>query len=106
MASIFAWTQGLAHRGKLDDNPELIHFAEMLEKACIETIEAGEMTKDLALIVDTIPAQGESYDFTLQLLLTPPGPTRRGDYLSYWEGAEHFQKGRFFFGFCMIRSNL
>ncbi len=51
IASIFAWTRGLAHRGKLDGNAELIHFAETLEKVCIATVEGGEMTKDLAMLV-------------------------------------------------------
>ena len=50
-ASIFAWTRGLAHRGKLDGNRELIRFAETLEKVTVETIESGAMTKDLALLV-------------------------------------------------------
>jgi len=48
VASIFAWTRGLMHRGRLDGNQELIKWAELLEKACIDTIEAGLMTKDLA----------------------------------------------------------
>ena len=51
IASIFAWTQGLMHRGKLDNNQELINFCEKLEQVCIETIEGGEMTKDLAILV-------------------------------------------------------
>ncbi len=51
IASIFAWTQGLKHRAKLDDNAELDHFADTLEKVCVETVEAGSMTKDLALLV-------------------------------------------------------
>jgi len=51
IASIFAWTRGLAHRAKLDDNGDLRAFAETLEKTCIETVEAGFMTKDLALLV-------------------------------------------------------
>ncbi|MPR34889.1 NADP-dependent isocitrate dehydrogenase [Salmonirosea aquatica] len=51
IASIFAWTRGLAFRGKLDDNQELINFADTLEKVCIDTVESGKMTKDLALIV-------------------------------------------------------
>jgi isocitrate dehydrogenase len=51
MASIFAWTRGLAHRAKLDNNAELAKFASTLEKVCIETVEAGFMTKDLALLV-------------------------------------------------------
>ncbi len=51
IASIFAWTRGLAHRGKLDDNQDLIKFARTLEKVCVETVESGHMTKDLALLV-------------------------------------------------------
>ncbi len=51
IASIYAWTRGLAFRGKLDGNQELIDFAEALEKVCVETVEEGKMTKDLALIV-------------------------------------------------------
>ena len=52
IASIFAWTRGLAHRGKLDDNDELIKFSETLEQVCIETVESGSMTKDLAILID------------------------------------------------------
>ena len=51
IASIFAWTRGLAFRGKLDDNQELISFCETLEQVCIDTVEGGEMTKDLALLI-------------------------------------------------------
>jgi isocitrate dehydrogenase len=51
IASIFAWTRGLAHRAKLDGNTDLAHFAETLEKVCVDTVEAGSMTKDLALLV-------------------------------------------------------
>ncbi|NKE57265.1 NADP-dependent isocitrate dehydrogenase [Lentzea sp. PSKA42] len=51
IASIFAWTRGLMHRGKLDNTPEVIRFAEALEQVVIETVEAGQMTKDLALLV-------------------------------------------------------
>jgi len=51
IASIFAWTRGLAHRAKLDNNTELKHFADTLEKVCVDTVEAGFMTKDLALLV-------------------------------------------------------
>ncbi|MGI9198189.1 MAG: NADP-dependent isocitrate dehydrogenase [Candidatus Nanopelagicaceae bacterium] len=51
IASIFAWTRGLAHRAKLDNNPKLAEFAEKLEKVCIETVESGKMTKDLALLI-------------------------------------------------------
>ena len=51
IASIFAWTQGLAHRAKLDNNAELARYATTLEKVCVDTVEAGFMTKDLALLV-------------------------------------------------------
>jgi isocitrate dehydrogenase len=51
-ASIFAWTRGLAHRGKLDSNEGLIEFASSLEKVCVETVESGSMTKDLAILID------------------------------------------------------
>ena len=51
IASIFAWTRGLAHRGKLDNNQELIKFAQTLEVVCIECVENGSMTKDLAILV-------------------------------------------------------
>ncbi|MFD4141613.1 MULTISPECIES: NADP-dependent isocitrate dehydrogenase [unclassified Streptomyces] len=51
IASIFAWTRGLAHRGKLDGTPEVTRFAETLEQVCVETVEAGRMTKDLAVLI-------------------------------------------------------
>jgi isocitrate dehydrogenase len=51
IASIFAWTRGLAHRGKLDGTPEVTRFAEVLEEVCIKTVEAGKMTKDLAVLI-------------------------------------------------------
>jgi len=51
IASIFAWTRGLEHRGNLDGNPELVKFAQTLEKVCVETVEAGFMTKDLAVCI-------------------------------------------------------
>ena len=51
IASIFAWTRGLAHRGKLDGNDELIKFAKTIEKVCIECVENGAMTKDLAILI-------------------------------------------------------
>ncbi|MEU5848228.1 NADP-dependent isocitrate dehydrogenase [Saccharopolyspora shandongensis] len=51
IASIFAWTRGLQHRGKLDSTPEVVGFADTLEKVVIETVESGKMTKDLALLV-------------------------------------------------------
>jgi isocitrate dehydrogenase len=51
IASIFAWTRGLAHRGKLDNTPAVTHFADALEKVCVATVEGGQMTKDLALLI-------------------------------------------------------
>jgi isocitrate dehydrogenase len=51
IASIYAWTRGLAHRGKLDANKDLVRFAETLEAVCVETVESGAMTKDLAMCV-------------------------------------------------------
>jgi len=52
IASIFAWTRGLAHRGKLDSNDELIKFSKTLEDVCIDCVETGSMTKDLAILID------------------------------------------------------
>ncbi|MFY9579570.1 MAG: NADP-dependent isocitrate dehydrogenase [Gaiellaceae bacterium] len=51
IASIFAWTRGLAHRGRMDETPDVVRFAETLERVCVETVEGGQMTKDLALLV-------------------------------------------------------
>jgi isocitrate dehydrogenase len=51
IASIFAWTQGLSYRGKMDGTPEVTRFAETLERVCIQTVEAGKMTKDLSLLI-------------------------------------------------------
>ena len=51
IASIFAWTGGLRHRGKLDATPEVVAFADALEQVVIETVESGKMTKDLALLI-------------------------------------------------------
>ncbi|GAC1308425.1 MAG: NADP-dependent isocitrate dehydrogenase [Vulcanimicrobiaceae bacterium] len=51
IASIFAWTRGLTHRGKLDGTPEVARFAQTLERVCIDTVESGKMTKDLALLI-------------------------------------------------------
>lgn len=51
IASIFAWTQGLSYRGKFDDTPDVVRFADTLERVCIETVESGRMTKDLALLI-------------------------------------------------------
>jgi len=51
IASIFAWTRGLAYRGRFDNTPEVTNFAETLERVCIETVESGSMTKDLAVLI-------------------------------------------------------
>jgi isocitrate dehydrogenase len=51
IASIFAWTQGLSYRGKFDETPQVVKFAETIERICIETVESGKMTKDLALLI-------------------------------------------------------
>ncbi|GBQ90807.1 isocitrate dehydrogenase [Acetobacter nitrogenifigens DSM 23921 = NBRC 105050] len=51
IASIYAWTRGLIYRGRFDDTPDVVNFAETLERVCVEAVEAGEMTKDLALLV-------------------------------------------------------
>ncbi|MDP2976765.1 MAG: isocitrate/isopropylmalate family dehydrogenase, partial [Anaerolineales bacterium] len=51
IASIFAWTRGLIRRGQMDNTPDLIRFAETLERVCVESVEAGHMTKDLAIMI-------------------------------------------------------
>jgi isocitrate dehydrogenase len=51
IASIFAWTQGLSYRGKFDETPDVVKFAETIERICVETVESGKMTKDLALLI-------------------------------------------------------
>jgi len=68
IASIFAWTRGLAHRGKLDNNQPLIDFCEKLEKVCIETVEGGEMTKDLAMLVHGPDVSRENWLTTREFL--------------------------------------
>ena len=64
IASIFAWTRGLTHRGKLDGNDELKRFASILEKVCVQTVESGSMTKDLAILI----AKNKKYLTTNQFL--------------------------------------
>ncbi|MBC7537773.1 MAG: isocitrate dehydrogenase (NADP(+)) [Bacteriovorax sp.] len=68
IASIFAWTRGLGHRGKLDNNPELIHFCETLEKVCVATVESGKMTKDLAVCIYGEKVTTEQYLTTEKFL--------------------------------------
>ena len=61
IASIFAWTRGLEHRGKLDNNNELINFCYTLEKVCIQAVEKGNMTKDLAVLIHGTKLNSENY---------------------------------------------
>ena len=68
IASIFAWTRGLAHRGKLDENQALIDFANKLEEVCIETVESGKMTKDLAMLVHGDKMTSDDYLNTQEFL--------------------------------------
>jgi len=68
IASIFAWTRGLAFRGKLDNNEPLIDFAHLLEKVCIDTVESGKMTKDLALSIYGEKLKPENYLTTEQFM--------------------------------------
>ena len=68
IASIFAWTRGLAHRGKLDGNKNLIDFCSTLEKVCIETVECGKMTKDLAVLIHGKKTDSSHYLTTQQFL--------------------------------------
>src|SRR5512133_3954249 len=68
IASIFAWTRGLAFRGKLDSNQELIDFCNTLEEVCIETVESGKMTKDLALTIKSKAEHGTDYLYTEEFL--------------------------------------
>ena len=70
IASIYAWTQGLMHRGKLDGNQPLIDFCEKLEQVCVETVEAGQMTKDLAILVHGDKITRENYLSTQDFLAT------------------------------------
>ncbi len=68
IASIFAWTRGLMHRGKLDGNQELIDFCQTLEQVCIDTVESGKMTKDLALLIHKDAMTSDDYLNTQEFL--------------------------------------
>lgn len=69
IASIFAWTRGLTHRGKLDNNPALVQFCETLEKVCVDVVESGKMTKDLAVCIHGNEVRhGEHYLYTEEFL--------------------------------------
>ncbi len=63
IASIFAWTQGLKYRGQFDDTPDVTKFADTLEKVCVETVESGKMTKDLAILIDANHPYLNTQDF-------------------------------------------
>ncbi|HTE81140.1 MAG TPA: NADP-dependent isocitrate dehydrogenase [Reyranella sp.] len=63
IASIFAWTQGLKYRGTFDGTPDVVKFAEALEKVCVETVESGKMTKDLAILIDPSQPYLNTQDF-------------------------------------------
>jgi len=67
IASIFAWTRGLAHRGKLDGTPDVTAFAETLEKVCVQTVESGKMTKDLAVLIGADAPYLNTEDFLAAL---------------------------------------
>jgi isocitrate dehydrogenase len=77
IASIFAWTRGLLHRGKLDGNAALTRFAETLERVCIETVESGKMTKDLAMCVHGDKVTPDHYLSTEAFLDAIDGNLRR-----------------------------
>lgn len=68
IASIFAWTRGLMHRGKLDGNQELIDFCQTLEQVCVDTVESGKMTKDLALLIHKDSMTSDDYLNTQEFL--------------------------------------
>ncbi len=67
IASIFAWTQGLKYRGTFDGTPDVVKFAEALEKVCVETVESGKMTKDLAILIDKSQPYLTTEDFLATL---------------------------------------
>ncbi len=70
IASIFAWTRGLAFRGRLDHNPDLVHFCETLEQVCVDTVESGKMTKDLAVCIHGKDVTPDYYLYTEDFLDT------------------------------------
>jgi isocitrate dehydrogenase len=67
IASIFAWTRGLHYRGEFDGTPDVVAFADTLEKVCIETVESGHMTKDLALLIGPEQAWMTTQQFLAKL---------------------------------------
>ena len=67
IASIFAWTRGLAYRGRFDNTPDVTNFATALEEVCVETVEAGYMTKDLAILISRDQSWMNTQDFLNKL---------------------------------------
>jgi isocitrate dehydrogenase len=67
IASIFAWTRGIAYRGRFDNTPDVTNFAEALEKVCVDTVEAGYMTKDLAILISRDQEWMNTQDFLAKL---------------------------------------
>ena len=88
IASIFAWTGGLKYRGKFDDTPEVVRFAETLERVCVETVEGGQMTKDLAILVGPEQAWMTTEQFfeaivkNLEAAMAGAGSSRRANPLA------------------------
>jgi len=68
IASIFAWSTGLAHRAKLDENKRLLDFTQKLEAACVGTVESGKMTKDLALLIHGPTVSRDKYLNTVEFI--------------------------------------
>jgi isocitrate dehydrogenase len=78
IASIFAWTRGLSHRGKLDGTPEVGKFAAALEKVCVDTVEGGKMTKDLAASIhNTTNPPANTFETTDQFMDTLAGNLKK-----------------------------
>jgi isocitrate dehydrogenase len=67
IASIFAWTQGLTYRGRFDDTPDVVDFARTLERVCVDTVESGYMTKDLAMLIGPDQKWLTTQDFLAKL---------------------------------------
>ena len=78
IASIFAWTRGLRYRGQFDETPEVVRFADTLEKVCVDTVESGAMTKDLALLVGEgeIHQPSPSYPYSSRAAFSETIPSR------------------------------
>ena len=77
IASIYAWTGGIRHRGKLDGNSEAVHFADTLDKIIVKTVEEGHMTKDLALLIHGAKMKRENYQNTTEFMDTLAGNVKK-----------------------------